>query len=594
MVIHKIAEQSALPRNPITKSDIKSKHGARALVQNIERVALNSVQEQSKSQAKQDAARPTFGKHLLSTDQADVGNRYSDKTKGLGSSEESINSFKNKLENSQRPLVKFPPCARGDMNVYKYIAFLDENVRPLTVFEYIKNPKAGSENECLNHNVDIIKQHLNSLGEALKEGGDYILLTLEEFRDLKREFRNPPEGGGTRISYQDYDNLISDKGIRETVHNRFRADITSDSKIKSYLEGKSLPHIAEKNQIRENKLVIININKRVPAKEWNPRNYRHATPDAANLKGLVNCIFDAKKEIDGEKGWEMDICFSGGEFNKRERRIWKEYGAKKGVEVHFLNDMAKAGLNQIQRRETLFALCDRYKSTIYIGTQSGSNEDVTILPRTNVYSLSENLDKGQVGISRVEARSQIDIIKRGPLGIPMTASVMGNFYSLRNNEFLTTEGILAAIQVNINPLCKQHLSLGQLADIYSIETGGNISDISSDRDVDRFFEIIRKSANVEADKIKDENLGYYRGAIRSIARRVKVGTSRLSAEAAKYFTDVMRQELSPHDSHDPLTRHELKREAHNANMKRFHIRKISNRLTNLADTDDNYFDSLYL
>jgi len=56
----------------------------------------------------------------------------------------------------------------------------------------------------------------------------------------------------------------------------------------------------------------------------------------------------------------------------------------------------------------------------------------------------------------------------------------------------------------------------------------------------------------------------------------------------------MRQELSPHDSHDPLTRHELKREAHNANMKRFHIRKISNRLTNLADTDDNYFDSLYL
>lgn len=430
----------------------------------------------------------------------------------FASSQENIDSFQNELKNSGRPLVHFPPSARGDMNAYKYIGFLDESTRPLTIFEYIICKKSAVKQVHFNNNLPTIINHVNSMGNKLQEGRDYIICSTPKRKELQN-------GVSNRKHYQYYDSIISVPSIRKAVHEQFRHDINSNSKIKSYFEKKSIPCSGLGNFTRQNKLIMININKRKPESNWNPREYRHTTPEIAHMQHLVDCIYDAKKTANKSvKEDQFDICFSGSELTKTEQNLWKEYASEKGVNVHFFNDLVKEGFNRIEQREILFALSDQYKSTIYLGHQSGVNEDAPILPRTNVYSLSEYLGAGQVSISRVEKRSQLDIVKQGPFGTPIHASNMGNFFSIRNNELLTTEGILAAVQLKSNILRTKHQPLaklwGDLVSQHSVEIGNKNSKIPDDRVVDELLGMILN--NVEKKKISAKDTNTYQDAINII------------------------------------------------------------------------------
>lgn len=522
------------------------------------------------------------------------GPRLPNTTANFGSSRENIGVFEIVLNTTQRPIVHFPPSARGDMNAYKYTAFIDEKDRPLTVFEYFNNPRPGSEQEAFNRNLDSIKQHLSSLKSKLKEGRDYIFGTQNDVNKFKKL------AGEVRVKhYQEYDNIMSNLDVRKEVHAMFRGRIKSDPKIMAYLERKlPLTDVAAGNQRRESKLIVININKRASQQKWDPREYRHTTPSDADMQSLIDGIYDAKNSIKGKD--KLDIGFVGNKFGELEQQSWIAYGQAKGVDVHFFNDMVDEGLDRTQQRAALFALSDRYKSTTYLGHQSGVNEDAQILPRTNVYSLSENLGQGQVGISRIEARPQLDIVRWNPLGIATGANNMGNFYSLRNTEFLTTEGILAAVQIKLNLKSTKHRSLDDLwkdlTDYFTSTAGREFSDVSDAEIVDVLFNMILKDAEIPLDVIEGkEALENYRSAIGVIVRRKKTGESGLSQEAKLYFTNAMKKELSPHDSQDPITRHDEKIEAHNEGMQPYKLgnKEINNRRRESAHNYDNYLEWLF-
>lgn len=508
-----------------------------------------------------------------------------EKTKQLASSRECIDLFKNNIQNSGRPLVHFPTPARGDMNNYKYVGFLDENIRPLTIFEYFEckqNSNWWYVNQ--NNNIPVIREHINSMRDKLQEGIDYIICGSSEVEKLKK-------GASNRKHYQYYDSILSIPGLRKLIHEEFQRDIDSNNKIKSYLESRLPFCTSEGKFIRKNRLIMVNINMRTPQSEWNPREARHATPAASHMQELVDCVYEAKKNSNQQvKEEKFDIGLIGSKLNQDERNSWTEYGLKKGVNVYFFNDMAQEGLDRIEQRETLFALCDRYKSTIYIGHQSGVNEDAVILPRTNVYSLSEYLGPDQIGISRIEKKSQIDTVKMGPLGIPMHASTMGNFYSVRNTEFLSTEGILAAIQVKLNMSSQNHLPLNKIwpTKISSEESGNTNFEDQDERIVDELLDKILNSVKTKKTSSQDENI--YRDAIRIIVKRMKGDSSYLSNMTKEYIINIMKQELNLHDRYEPLTQHEIKREAHNAGIIRYNANARGGRAGDPDYPEDYYLD----
>ncbi|EKT63518.1 hypothetical protein [Providencia burhodogranariea] len=507
----------------------------------------------------------------------------------FASSQENIDSFKYELKNSGRPLVHFPPSARGDMNAYKYVGFLDESTRPLTIFEYYRCKKSSDQKAHFNDNLPTIIDHVNSMGNKFQEGRDYIICNDLEMEKLQK-------GVSNKKHYQYYDSIISVPSIRKAVHEQFRRDINSNSKIKSYFESKSIPCSGVENFTRENRLIMVNINKRKPESNWDPRQYRHTTPEVAHMQNLVDCIYDAKKAAHKTiKEDQFDICFSGSELTKTEQNLWKEYASEKGVNVHFFNDLVKEGFDRIEQREVLFALSDQYKSTIYLGHQSGVNEDAPILPRTNVYSLSEYLGQGQVGFLRLERRTQFDIVKQGPFGTPIHASTMGNFYGLRNGEFLTTEGILAAVQLKIDLYTQKHQPLDKLwnnlISKHALEAENKNSKIPNEHAVNELLSLILN--DVENKEINAKDINAYRGAINIIVQRMKGEAPNLSEKAKEYFTNVMKQELSPHDSHEPLTRHEHKLEAQNAGIARYDRLLQGERIGASEQPNDDYFDWLY-
>ncbi|AIY42554.1 hypothetical protein LT85_3396 [Collimonas arenae] len=510
------------------------------------------------------------------------------------SSKENIEAFKKELNKSERPLVHFPHSARGDMNAYKYTAFLDQKDRPLTVFEYSDNPPPGSEQEAFNRNIDVIKQHISSLNGKLEEGRDYIFGLQKDINNYKK---NPEGEQRVKKHYQEYDNIMSNPEVREKVHAMFKSEIAKDP-VKTYLANKSLSaDVSEKNRKPESKLIVININKRAPQKKWDPREYRHTTPDDAHMQSLIDGIYDAQDAIEGTD--KLDISIVGSKFNELEQQNWEKYGEGKGVKVHFFNDMQKEGLDRNQQRAALFALTDRYKSTTYLGHQSGVNEDAQILSRTNVHSLSEYLSLGQIGISRVEARPQLDAVRTSGVDMATGANSKGNFYSLRNSEFLTTEGILAAVQIKLDDKSNAHRPLNELLrdlpNKYTTDTGKELSEMTDADATDKLFEMILENAGkmkdgiISAD-ISEEAKTNYKSAIGVIVRRMEPGEPGLSPEAKQYFTNTMKQELARHDSKDPVTRHYDKLRSHNHEMRPYKLGK--NQIEHRKVNNDNYLEML--
>ncbi|AQS36621.1 hypothetical protein Sps_01455 [Shewanella psychrophila] len=384
----------------------------------------------------------------------------------LTSGRDAIKEFKEQCKDTNRPFVPYHPSARGDMNNYKYSIFLSAEKRPLTSFEYFNDPK-NDEEKGFNRNVNAIKQHLTGIPQ-FKEGRDYVFCTNAERLEIKGSV-----GDINKTHYKSFDNVLTNPEVRQRVQEVFEDDIGTDVNIKRYLSSKGIDSpIISNDKKRKNSLAILNINIRESSQTWDPREYRHTTNPQA-LKSMVDSLREARSNNDPKVqqqlgrigGDKLDICIIGSQISIEDRTYWENYKNDQGVKVYFLNDMVSEEnhLNRIQQKKVLYALCEGYKNTTYIGHQSGVNEDAPILPRTNVYSLSEYQGTGQLGISRVEARTQLDIVQEAPLEMG-TSGVrnFGHFYSLRNNEFLTTKGILASVQIKMDEYGKEHPNLDNL------------------------------------------------------------------------------------------------------------------------------------
>lgn len=506
----------------------------------------------------------------------------------FASSADKTKDFKEVLEKSGRPIVHFPPSARGDMNAYKYTALLDEKDRPLTVFEYYDDPKPGSDGEAFNPNIKVIKEHLQSLGDRFEEGRDYIFVKQALVDGYKNSVSKE-----RRKHYQQYDSIMSNPEVRQKAHDMFRKKIELEPRIRDYLAEK-LPsaNVTTENLRPESKLILVNINKRAHQDKWDPREYRHTTPDNAAMRGIIDQIYEAQEAIGGKD--KLDLSFVGSNFDADERKNWVDYGKSKGVEVHFFNDMVANGLDRNQQRAAVFALTDQYKSTTYLGHQSGVNEDAQILQRTNVYSLSEYLSLGQIGISRVEARPQLDAVKGSALGMATGANSTGNFYSLRNSELLTTEGILAAVQIKLDDKGRNHRPLDELwTDLTTRHPG-----MTKPEATDRLFEMILTDAGKMKDgqipdAIRGETETNYRNAVGVLVDRMYSDGSGLSHQAKQYLTNAMKQELTRHDSNDPVTRHREKLDSHNAGLLRYKLGSKEVKHRTPAENHDNYLEWLF-
>ncbi|TQF71139.1 hypothetical protein [Pseudoalteromonas luteoviolacea] len=359
-------------------------------------------------------------------------------------------SIISEINTSKRPFVHYPPSARGDMNAYKYVAFKEGVERPVTAFEYFDSPREGSEQEEFNKNIPAINQHIKDLG-LLEEGRDYVWLTTKDINDVKKCVDKTHH-------YQEYDNNTYDRDIRRKAMEFYKDKIKKDPYVIEYLKAKTIEEVKK----REKCLTILNINRRAKSEVWEPRNERHGTYMEA-FKGIMDII----RSINKAKKLKMhDICFVGGKLTPEEVTYWQKFCREAKTNFFDLTDaMDKPNsLNRTQQRCVHVALAENYKSTIYFGHQSGVNEDANILPRTNVFSLSEYLHLGQIGISRVEARSQLDPEYQNEVGLGGAYSVFGNFYSLRNCEFLTSEGVLAAIQLKLDMFKNNHISLDEAWD----------------------------------------------------------------------------------------------------------------------------------
>lgn len=66
----------------------------------------------------------------------------------------------------------------------------------------------------------------------------------------------------------------------------------------------------------------------------------------------------------------------------------------------------------------------------------------------------------------------------------------------------------------------------------------------------------------------------------------------LSEKAKEYIINAMKQEFSPHDSHDPLTRYERKLEAQNAGITRYNVLRTE-RIGATEQPDDNFLNWIF-
>lgn len=482
-----------------------------------------------------------------------------------------VNTFISNLNNTHpRPLVHLPPSARGDMNAYKYIAFLKPEDRPLTVFEYFSNPKNQDEVNY-NKNIGIIKQHLMALSKLegddykLLEGRDYVFASTKELLDFKAIAKS---NGTTIKEYKSFDNIITDDAVRQKVREVFTHNINANSNVLSYLASKHIvsPIVAGNTVVRQNELVVLNLNVRDSPSGWNPREYRHTTNLEA-YNGIVDSIIKVRNDL--HKTGTLELAIVGSQIPDSEKNDLIRRYTEKGIQVHFLNDMVQIGLDRTQQREVLYALADKYVNTIYVGHQSGVNEDAPILPRTNVYSLSEYLGTGQIGISRVEARTQLDIIAGGQGGLATgKVSSYGHFYSLRNNEFLTTEGILAAVQIKLDQYGNEHQSLEQLWSYLSSEfpTLTASKAAPSEAEVSALYNKIleisgEKFLNSQSSKVVNDAILVTQQPYSTIEapelNKIKDGLQAIAAKYIKNKSKEVGELIKSIDSGNPLSSNEI-------------------------------------
>jgi hypothetical protein len=306
-------------------------------------------------------------------------------------------------------LVIFPVVARGDMNAYKYVNCGREGKKVFTVIACNDKPK---ERKGILHNNNLYShmQHLTSMPDKIRP--EHIVLPLDYALKLKEAIESLQQGF-TR-SYDSYDNWLYTTFCVAAVQDYF--DMLRPNISQNFLAA--IPRVSSQH------LVIININGRISEEiAYDARNMRHST-DPDILKALMESV-DSDQNFDlmltGDKlPFETDIPF-----------------------IDFTCLWLKK-LNRFEQRSIMNQVCKNYHSTVYLGMQSGVNEDAVLLHNTNVFSICENLSTQQVGLERVTQK----MLRHNKL----RQTPFNNFFVIRNTSFLTPVGQLAAHQLAKNPL----------------------------------------------------------------------------------------------------------------------------------------------
>jgi hypothetical protein len=389
-------------------------------------------------------------------------------------------------------LVVFPVVARGDMNAYKYINCGRNGKRVFTILAI--NDKPNEKKGLLhNNNLSSHMQHLTSTPTILEF--DYVVLPLEialkfkaEVEKIKKDFT---------VKYDTFDELL----YKDQCLVAAQAEL---SKIRIGING--VINQVE-NDVRRAHLVIININSRITiGAPYDARNQRHST-DPSILKAMMEMI---------DSNDSFDLMITGEELPFV-------------TLIPYINctQLWDKGLNRFEQRSLMHQMCKKYSSTVYIGMQSGVNEDAVLLHKTNVFSICENLPTQQVGLSRVNAKmTQHNRLEETPYN---------NFFVIKNTSFLTPVGQLAAHQLAKNPLrdhtltynefTRQIIELREQLVLLEVDSEDIVKQFSS-RLLDTGYEVQSDDESDDDDELDDDIL-----ISKSGREVVKV----LSPQQQKYF-----------------------------------------------------------
>ncbi|MFA5985105.1 MAG: hypothetical protein WC782_13910 [Methylococcaceae bacterium] len=315
-------------------------------------------------------------------------------------------------------VVLYPASARGDMNAYKYVNCGRGPKKVYTIIYYIDRPQ-DIKNLALNKNMRSFVEHLSSCPFVTVDDHVFLpQLLVEQIRDL---LRTPDSTFPTNslVDYDKYDDWIYNKAVREVAQDAF-------SKTDVGLEVLSLRVPPEKY------LVILNVNGRISAdKPYDPREQRHSS-DPTILQAFILAVL---------KHGYFNVMLTG-----------DSPGDLGDLEQHIINatQLWTRGLDRFKQRALLYKVSCKYRATIYVGMQSGVNEDAILLHNVNVFSMCENVGSSQVGLDRVTQKMKV-YSTRGK-------AKFHNFFVIKNSALLTSTGQLAAIQLKHNPLAKYSVS----------------------------------------------------------------------------------------------------------------------------------------
>lgn len=313
-------------------------------------------------------------------------------------------------------IVLYPSSARGDMNAYKYVNCAREGQRVFTVIYFIDKSN-DKKNLVQNSNMRSFREHLTS--SPFVAENDYIFLPhklVENLRHyLKTEIR--PRAPNFWVDYTDFDSWVYQSEVLKAAQTAF-LDCSIDNVEKYSVVGNF------------SYLVILNINGRISdERTYNAREQRHSS-DLDVLNQFIQTVLIREG---------FCVMLTG---DRPEGLMLKERG------IIDATALWRDGLDRFQQRALMYQVTYKYKATLYLGMQSGVNEDAVLLHNTNVFSICENVGSGQVGLKRVNHKMTVCSLRGN----------YHNFFTIKRNAFLTSTGQFAAFQLQRNQLASHKIN----------------------------------------------------------------------------------------------------------------------------------------
>lgn len=307
-------------------------------------------------------------------------------------------------------VVMYPASARGDMNAYKYVNCGRIPERVFTIIYYVDRPH-DTKNLVQNANMKSFCEHL--ISSPFMSERDYIFLPWAIVESLRTDFKQVK---GVRpadflINYDKFDEWVYEPVVLELAQEAF--GLCDSASLDKYRVVCKLEF-----------LVILNINGRISSsRPYNAREQRHSS-DMLILQRFVDEVLSCE---------DFCVMLTGDEPQGITFEHPRLINATK---------LWEAGLDRFEQRALMYKMTCQYKATIYIGMQSGVNEDAVLLHNTNVFSICENVGSGQVGLARVTEKMKKHSRKRD----------FHNFFVIKNSVLLTRTGQLAALQIQRSQL----------------------------------------------------------------------------------------------------------------------------------------------